>query len=257
MKDADEVDHDSISSLKLSDKSPQVKNQDLPSVTFTPSSEETAQNGHIPTDEPEEAVQPSDPDPYLSVDMDNMKSRVGRRGSWAPITPPGSANAGQVSISPPEDDEESGSPLTRSPQHSRSSYSRPLTPPKEEQLRSKRPRTYNRRPSEFSQGRLSDQLLIRIFSLLDIYHIMRLRQVSLHWQRLLSFHPALARHLDLSAYNRHVTNKALTDYICPFVGNRPRTVDLSNCYHVTDAGFNALVAVCGQIGRASCRERVF
>lgn len=247
MKDVNDTEDPSIDNLKLSDKSPQVKNQDLPRVTFTPSatSEESQQNSYPATDEPEEAVQPSDPDPYLSVDMDDMKSRVSRRGSWAPITPPGPANTGTVSTSPPEDDEDSGSPLTRSSPHSSSSYSRPLTPPKEEQLRSKRPRTYNRRPSEFSQGRLSDQLLIRIFSLLDIYHLMRLRQVSLHWQRLLSFHPAIARHLDLSVYNRHITNKALTDYICPFVGNRPRTVDLSNCYHVTDVGFNALVATCG------------
>ena len=55
----------------------------------------------------------------------------------------------------------------------------------------------------------------------------------------------MARHLDLSIYNRKITNQVLIDYICPFVGSRPQFVDLSNCYHVTDVGFNALVQCCG------------
>ena len=261
------VDGSTIEGLKLSDKSPKVRNQDLPQVTFTPSapnSTTSEMQANAYPEEPEDAVAPSDPDPYLSVDMDNMKSRsLARRGSWAPPTPPGPAT---TNIAPEdddiaEDDEEDASPLTlvsshsadeslspmsRTVSHSASSYSsRPITPPKEEQLRAKRPRTYNRRPSEYSQGRLNDQLLLRIFSLLDIYQLMRLRQVSLHWQRLLTFHRDVARHLDLSLYNRKITNQALIDFICPFVGSRPQFVDLSNCYHVTDAGFNALVQCCG------------
>jgi F-box/leucine-rich repeat protein 7 len=75
---------------------------------------------------------------------------------------------------------------------------------------------------------------------------MRLREVSLHWQKLLSFSHELARDLDLSAYSRYINDGVLIDAICPFVGSRPRTVDLSNCFHMTDEGFNTLVATCGQ-----------
>lgn len=103
----------------------------------------------------------------------------------------------------------------------------------------------HRRPSEFSQGIFPDKVLVNIFKNLDIYQLLRLRQVSLHWQKLLSFSHELARDLDLSSYSRYVNDQVLVDVICPFVGSRPRTVNLSNCFHMTDEGFNALVASCG------------
>jgi F-box/leucine-rich repeat protein 7 len=46
-------------------------------------------------------------------------------------------------------------------------------------------------------------------------------------------------------YNRKVTDEVLTTIICPFVGERPQYVDLSNCFHVTDEGFTALANTCG------------
>lgn len=52
--------------------------------------------------------------------------------------------------------------------------------------------------------------------------------------------------LDLSRYNRHITDATLIDVICPFAGNRPRIIDMSNCFHVTDEGFIALVESCAQ-----------
>lgn len=107
-------------------------------------------------------------------------------------------------------------------------------------------RILKRQPSQNNKGRLPDHILIKIFSLLDIFHIMRIRTVSLHWSRLIDSSPDVLRHLDLSIYNHKVTNEALIGYICPFVGNRPWTIDISNCFHVTDEGFAALTTQCGQ-----------
>jgi F-box/leucine-rich repeat protein 7 len=74
---------------------------------------------------------------------------------------------------------------------------------------------------------------------------MRLRSISLHWSRLLSSSPNVCQNVDLSLYNRQVTNKVLTDFICPFVGKRAQTIDISNCFHITDEGFASLSSQCG------------
>lgn len=241
-EDVTMVDVDSttpfIKDLQIGDRSPKSKVQDLPQVTFTPS--KPLSPPHQPSlGEEKDAVESTDtdPDPFLSIDMDNMRSRMSRRSSWAPIP-----------IDPTSSPSEGGeveSPLSRSPGSTLQSFTHPITPPQESQLRSKRPRTLHRRASEFSQGLLPDKILVRIFKNLDIYHLMRLRQVSLHWQKLLTFSNELARDLDLSLYSRYITNDVIIDSICPFIGNRPRTVNLSNCFHMTDEGFNALVAACG------------
>jgi F-box and leucine-rich repeat protein 7 len=92
---------------------------------------------------------------------------------------------------------------------------------------------------------LPDGILTAIFSYLDIYELMRLRRVSRHWSKLLTNSPDLCHYLDLSLYNRKVTSSALTSTICPFVGKRARTIDISNCFHITDEGFTALSNQCG------------
>ncbi len=38
----------------------------------------------------------------------------------------------------------------------------------------------------------------------------------------------------------------LRNTIVPFVGSRPKVIDLSNCFHVTDEGFKALAEACGE-----------
>ena len=88
-------------------------------------------------------------------------------------------------------------------------------------------------------------LLTVIFSYLDIYQLMRLRAISLHWSKLLSTSPSVCKYLDLSVYNRKVTNRVLIDYICPFVGKRASVIDISNCFHITDEGFTVLSQQCG------------
>jgi len=56
--------------------------------------------------------------------------------------------------------------------------------------------------------------------------------------------------LDLSVFNRCITDDVLRNVIVPFVGTRPKDVDLSNCFHVTDEGFKLLVEACGEGARA-------
>jgi F-box/leucine-rich repeat protein 7 len=57
--------------------------------------------------------------------------------------------------------------------------------------------------------------------------------------------PELLQVLDLAMYNRIVTDEILINRICPFVGPRPRVIDLSNCFHLTDEGFATLATTCG------------
>jgi F-box/leucine-rich repeat protein 7 len=225
----------SIRHLEIADRPPTPSRQILPQVTFTPSKPASP---HKPSRaEDSKVIEPRDPDPFLSVDMDNMRSRAGRRSSWAPPPPDSSI---QPTESPPGPYTRSrgGTPVDSKPVH--------VTTPPDSCIRPKRARTLQRRPSQFSKGLLPDGVLVKIFSYLDIYHIMRIRCVSQHWSRLLNSSPEILRHLDLSAYNKNVTNKALVDYICPFVGNRPWTIDISNCFHITDEGFNALTSQCSQ-----------
>jgi len=230
-----------INNLEIDDRN-QMKTptrNSLPQVTFTPSKPASP---HKPSRaEDKEVLEPLDPDPFLSVDMDNMRSRS-RRGSYAPPLPE----------TPPEEQnkkENNTGPRTRSrtqtptPTPTKSIHAI-ITPP-DSNFRPKRPKIVQRKPSLFNRGVLPDDILIAIFSHLDIYQLMRLRSVSLHWSKILSTSPKVCHTLDLSLYNRHVTNKVLIDIICPFVGKRPQIVDISNCFHITDEGFSVLSSQCG------------
>jgi len=75
---------------------------------------------------------------------------------------------------------------------------------------------------------------------------MRLQAVSLNWQNVINKSDKLLHHLDLARYNRKITDDLLIRTIIPFVGSRPRSIDVSNCFHLTDEGFSALVEHCGQ-----------
>jgi F-box/leucine-rich repeat protein 7 len=120
-----------------------------------------------------------------------------------------------------------------------------MTPP-DSTFRPKRAKIFQRSSSKKSEGVLPDGVLILIFSYLDIYQLMRLRSVSLHWSKILTTSPEVCNNLDLSIYNRTVTNKALIDVIIPFVGKRALSIDISNCFHLTDEGFSALSSLCGK-----------
>jgi len=229
-----DADAPSINKLEIEDRSSKSTRSGLPKVTFTPSKPASP---HKPSRaEDKEVLEPLDPDPFLSVDMDNMRARSGRRGSMAPPLP---------ETPPPE--ESSPGPKTRSRTQTPTPATKPthvITPP-DSTFRPKRPKIVQRRPSQYNRGFLPDGILILIFSYMDIYQLMRLRSISLHWSKLLTTSPKICKTLDLSLFNRQVTNKVLTDVICPFVGKRAHTIDISNCFHITDEGFGTLSSQCG------------
>jgi F-box and leucine-rich repeat protein 7 len=85
-----------------------------------------------------------------------------------------------------------------------------------------------------------------MFSHLDLLPLMQLRLVSTHWWNLLNTSTKILHHLNLSKYNKYVTDDAVRNFIVPFVGSRPKEIDLSNCFHLTDEGFRMLSEACGE-----------
>lgn len=235
MRDAADTTTAAIDELALVDVGPRTpRKKSVPTVTFS--------DPPISIDSPltpsrreeKSMMEPYDPDPFLNIDLDNIRSRS-RRGSLAPPTPdsPSSSNDSQ-----PRSPSSNGYPLSPSPLPKHSS-----TPP-EPAISFKRPRII-RPPSKMAKGLFPDDILVRIFQNMDIVELMHMRLVSMHWLKVITTSPDVMHTLDLSKYNRRVTDSALTDIICPFVRDRPRLIDMSNCFHVTDDGFAALAAQCG------------
>ncbi|ROW10795.1 hypothetical protein VPNG_05358 [Cytospora leucostoma] len=218
--------------------------QRLPQVTFTMPFKSSAPV----TDEPQDTTTTTthtDPDPYLSVDMENLRSR--RRSSIAPPTPTPS----DASAPPVHNGTRSLSQTHESSPLKLYSMSAPNTPPenKEQGPSCKRQRTLPSRPAALQNMQkpvLPDDILVMIFDQLDIAKLLRLRRVCSHWRRLLTTSDKLCKEVDLSVYNRYVTDWALANVLGPFIGARPEVVDISNCYHVTDEGFNVFWKYCGK-----------
>jgi F-box/leucine-rich repeat protein 7 len=216
------------------------RKKSVPTVTFNDTLD--MDSPVTPTRRDEKMMEPYDPDPFLNVDLDNVRSRS-RRGSLAPPTPgsipdsPTSPSKTEFSKSPSP----GGSPLSPSPSFSISKHA--STPP-ELPTDFKRPRL-RKMPSRYGRGRLPDPVLTKIFANLDIHQLMKLRTISSHWSKLITDSPDIMHDLDLTKYNRKVTDRSLVDIICPFVGSRPRYINMSNCFHVTDEGFGELAKTCG------------
>ncbi|RPB22859.1 RNI-like protein [Terfezia boudieri ATCC MYA-4762] len=220
---------------------------DTPQLTLTrPSSplRETA-----PNDGNRHVVEPFDPDPFLlSMDFDEAVRSKSRRGSLAPPNPgqqtPTSPTLRTVSPVSSETPNFSN-PFSRAPP-SPSKLSKHAATSPEHHTSVKRARILSRKPSRFNIGSFRDDILIEIFKNLELHDLMRLRQVSTHWSKLLTTSPALMKELDLKKYNRLVTDAVITSSIAPFVGHRPEIIDISNCYHLTDEGFIYLAQNCGK-----------
>ncbi|KAL8797062.1 MAG: hypothetical protein Q9195_000833 [Heterodermia aff. obscurata] len=231
----DATDTPPIGTLEIGER--QTKNprkKSVPKVvTFKP------EYSHKPSRvEDRPIIQPADPDPFLNVDLDNIRSRS-RRSSLAP-PPPDGAN-----INGSETNDRKVSPTGLKASNAVPSHIKHEVTPPEVESRPKRPKTVQRRPQQPPKSALPNNILETIFSYLELHELMRLRPVSHHWCKLLKESPLLIRYLDLSRYNRSVTDSALIKSICPFVGLRPRIIDISNCFHITDEGFAALAATCG------------
>ncbi|KIW09461.1 uncharacterized protein PV09_00341 [Verruconis gallopava] len=232
MSDADNTP--ALSRLDLDDRSPKSPGEKVPKVTFASTDNKLDRIEEVP------AVESVDPDPYLNVDLENVRSRS-RRGSLAPPSP---SNGSPPTESP-------GTTTPRSPHRSnsisRSSWptslkSEPASPIR--RLFAPKRNKLARLRSQDTVGIFPEKVLINIFEHLDIYELMKLRAVSHYWKNLLTNNPNVLRNLDLRPYNRYVTDEVLISIICPFVGARPQHVDISNCFHVTDEGFATLASTC-------------
>lgn len=227
-----------IAELAIADRKTGGK-KSVPKVTL---SQTKAESPHKPSRiEDRPIIQPADPDPFLNVDLDNMRSRS-RRGSLAPPTP-----------SPPDGSQSNGaenqnkrpSPPNLQPAASLTPKLKHAITPPDFLMTLKLPKTSPLRAFEPNQGILPSNILISIFNYLELHELMRFRSVSSQWSKLLRESPGILHTLDLAMYNRIMTDEILIHRICPFVGARPRVVDLSNCFHLTDQGFSALATTCG------------
>ncbi|KAK2594325.1 hypothetical protein QQS21_007970 [Conoideocrella luteorostrata] len=227
MKDAD-YKQEQTSKSDPSTPSTQSGKGLLPNLTFTtPSGQGSPSNDDI------EVMEHKDPDPFLSVNMENLRNR--RRHSLAPPTSqiestaigrpnghrPSLIDLTPIGFSSSETSSESGGPAKRV-----KTTSRPLSP--------------------HATKNLTDEFLIRIFRHLDIKELIRLRIVSSRWRHLLSASPELCNDVNLSQHNRYVTDHAITHTLAPFIGSRAVSMDLNNCFHVTDEGFSTLWRQCGK-----------
>ncbi|KAI0433838.1 hypothetical protein F5Y09DRAFT_328671 [Xylaria sp. FL1042] len=206
-----------------------------PQVVFTTPSKPTS-----PIKDQSEQLVPRDPDPYLSVDMENLRNR--RRASLAPPTPPS----------------DSPSTPTTNGAHSRMIMIDTITPIKfsvpamsspDSEGPTKKARLSAKSPSHDDreeQVPLPDDILVTIFQHLNAVDVFRLRGLSTHWLKVLSTSPKVCRHVDLSPYNRQITDDILIKRLAPFLGHRPTYVDVSNCFHITDEGFSSFWRLCGK-----------
>ena len=200
---------------------------------------------------PVSQMAPIDPDPFFNADLDRTRAKS-RRSSLAPPTPstPIDGTGSPLTLidtrtpSPPTLRLLSPSPLV--PKSSTSSNASPSSPAHMSPTATRRPSlALARPPSQTSKGRLPDPVLAMIFSHLDLLDLMRFRLVSTHWWNLLNTSPDILHHLDLSILNKYVNDYTVRNIIVPFVGNRPKHIDLSNCFHLTDEGFRTLTEACG------------
>ncbi|KAJ9664148.1 hypothetical protein H2198_000366 [Neophaeococcomyces mojaviensis] len=254
MKDADQPPD--IDELDLGNGKKKIKKPPRPPrVTFN-DAEMSAPVQPLQNDEPTPAA-PHDPDPFSSAGLDSVRLRS-RRGSLAPPPPdePVPVPLKQPRRSPRGSPKSSprGSPVPTSPS-SRSPTTIGTPSPLAEESNTfswtdpfaqpKLPPLISRLTNGENKGLLPDEVLVLIFSHLPLHHLMRLQAVSLHWQHILQKSDKLLQTLDLSKYNRRITDDLLIRRICPFVGPRPRTIDICNCFHVTDEGFSFLAEHCG------------
>ncbi|KAK3187137.1 hypothetical protein K4F52_004039 [Lecanicillium sp. MT-2017a] len=215
---------DGIGSHSSSPTTP-LRNQP-PHLIFTTPSKPAS-----PSKDESDRMEPKDPDPFLSVNMENLRNR--RRQSLAPPVPTTDAQSrANGTPSSPTDS------TTLKYAFSQTSL--------DSEVPAKRAKTSSGQSKGIAARALRDDVLVRIFQCLDIVELLRARLVNSHWRRLITTHPDVCNHVDLSHYNRQVTDQALTHVLAPFIGTRARSIDLNNCFHITDDGFSALWKACGK-----------
>ncbi|KAK4154713.1 hypothetical protein C8A00DRAFT_32533 [Chaetomidium leptoderma] len=196
-----------------------------PTVTFTMPSKPAS-----PASDEAETRRPSDPDPFLSVDMENLRNR--RRNSLAPPTPQTDSSVIVGGIKVP--------PVAPAP---------PLLSPislDDSPLPAKRARIFPQTERGKERATFPDSIWVSVFQHFDLLDMIRLRIVCKGWRQLLTTSPGLCTHVNLGPFNRKVNDWSLTNILAPFIGTRPVEMDISNCFHITDEGFQALWRSCGK-----------
>ncbi|KAF7715013.1 Cyclic nucleotide-binding domain-containing protein [Penicillium ucsense] len=203
-----------------------TRRRSMPLLTLTETELDGPHQSSSSEDQEQAVLRPSDPDPYLSLGLDKVRLRS-RRGSLAPLTP----------------EEISGDekPVQPNASHAAGSSS-DLALPSAHSL--SKPQHKPHLVDDAAHGVFPDSILLRIFEYMELHELIRLRGVSSHWSEILNTSDKIVQDLDLSIYNRCITDDVLVKVICPFVGSRPRSVNINNCFHITDEGFNALVKTC-------------
>ncbi|KAL2192634.1 hypothetical protein P885DRAFT_47188 [Corynascus similis CBS 632.67] len=198
--------------------------QEAPTVTFALPSIPVS-----PPNEEEDTRRPSDPDPFLSVDMENFRNR--RRNSLAPPTPQTDCSVIVGGIKVP--------PVAPAP---------PLLSPisLDDSPFPKRARFLPIEGKGKEKTTFPDSVWIVVFKHLDILEMLRLRAVCKKWRQMLTTSPELCTYVDLGLINRKVTDWSVTNVLAPFIGTRAVEMDISNCFHITDDGFQALWKACGK-----------
>ncbi|AEO59557.1 hypothetical protein MYCTH_2139914 [Thermothelomyces thermophilus ATCC 42464] len=195
-----------------------------PAVTFDLPSKPVS-----PPNEEEDTRRPSDPDPFLSVDMENFRNR--RRNSLAPPTPQTDCSVIVGGIKVP--------PVAPAP---------PLLSPisLDDSPFPKRARTLPIGTKAKEKATFPDSVWIGVFEHLDLLEMLRLRAVCRKWRQMLTTSPELCTRVDLGRINRKVTDWSVANILAPFIGTRAVEMDISNCFHITDEGFQALWKACGK-----------
>ncbi|KAK4166323.1 hypothetical protein QBC43DRAFT_16249 [Cladorrhinum sp. PSN259] len=226
VEEEEDVEMRDPESHALSDDEMSSTSTPTPTVTFTVPSKPGS-----PTNDESRTRQPSDPDPFLSVDMENLRNR--RRNSLAPPVP-----------------QTDSSTIVSVAKTSKSTAPSPTPQQDDSPLPAKRARTLPRnnvtRRGKQGKPEFSDTFWISVFQNLDIIELIRLKAVSRKWRDLLTTSLELCTHVDLGPFNSKVTDWSVVNIIAPFIGNRPVAMDISNCFHITDEGFQALYRTCGR-----------
>ncbi|SPO02567.1 related to F-box protein PpaB [Cephalotrichum gorgonifer] len=231
-----------------------MSRQSLPHVTFTTPSKPSSPTTMTMADK----MEPTDPDPYLSVDMENLRNR--RRSSLAPPhsqtmpaiqtdTATAAASTGANGSRSPRG---GGSPIRFTMPFLQSPTTEPEIPWKRARIRPQSPRTTSLPLSSDGDraakkvARLPDRLVVEVLRHLDVVQLLRIRRVCTHWRDLAATSDSLCKYLDLSPYSKFVSDAVLVNILTPFVSVRPEIIDISNCFHITDEGFAALWRNCGR-----------
>ncbi|KAG7828963.1 hypothetical protein KL920_002756 [Ogataea angusta] len=110
-----------------------------------------------------------------------------------------------------------------------------------------------RRSSVLSSGPFPDSIFMKIFKYLDLPDLMRFATVCKKWKQLLYLGPDLMKTLDLTPWKRDLTDQALIQ-ITNFAGPRPEVINVSSCFHITDAGFCYMI---NEIGIRGCIKKLY